>query len=155
MDRYFRQHSESVCAAVNEPPVDDATAAYILETRRSFEDLRQVAAQLAGLLVLSAAGSKSAGPDHPIFHSAGQLYRESLDQLRRTRVTPRARKHHRHLLEAAGALAIALEAASRSVAIDPVLAPLRSAYAHLADAARELPGFAMVALEQGCCGRTS
>ena len=35
--------------------VDDATVVYILETRRYFEDLRQVASQLAGLLVLAAA----------------------------------------------------------------------------------------------------
>jgi hypothetical protein len=153
MDRYLGQQPQPVCTAVNDPPVDDATAAYILETRRSFEDLRQVAAQLAGLLVLAASGSKSAGPHHPMLESAAQLYREALARICPARVTPQALKHHRYLLEAAGSLAIALEAARRSPAIDPVLAPLRAAYARLADAARELPGFRMVAFEQGCCGR--
>ena len=42
--------------------VDDATAAYIVENQKCFEDLKQVAAQLAGLLVLAAAGSKEARP---------------------------------------------------------------------------------------------
>ena len=46
--------------------LDDRTTAYILETRRPFEDLRQVASQLAGLLVLAASGAKSAAPDHPM-----------------------------------------------------------------------------------------
>ena len=40
--------------------VDDATAEYIVENQKCFEDLKQVAAQLAGLLVLAAAGSKEA-----------------------------------------------------------------------------------------------
>ena len=39
--------------------VDDETVTYILATRKHFEDLRQVAAQLAGLLVLAAVGALS------------------------------------------------------------------------------------------------
>ncbi len=46
--------------------VDDATATYIVENQRCFEDFKQVASQLAGLLVLAAAGSKEATPDHPM-----------------------------------------------------------------------------------------
>jgi len=133
--------------------VDDATAAYILETRRPFEDLRQVAGQLAGLLVLAAAGSKNAGPHHPLLDAAGLLYREAIDGIHQARVTNRARRHHHHLLQAAATLGAALAAAKRSPQIDPVLTPLRSAYDQLLQASQELPGFAMVAFEQGCCGR--
>ena len=57
--------------------VDDATAAYIVENRKCFEDLKQVASQLAGLLVLAAAGSKEAVPDHPMLGAARELYREA------------------------------------------------------------------------------
>jgi hypothetical protein len=133
--------------------IDDDTAAYVLETHKLFEDLRQIAAQLAGLLVLSAAGSNSAGPHHPMLESARQLYRETVERLNHAHVPKRARPHHRHLLEATAALGEALAAASRGLTIDPILIPLRVAYAHLQHASSELPGFSMVAFDQGCCGR--
>jgi hypothetical protein len=132
--------------------VDDATVAYILETRRYFEDLRHVASQLAGLLVLAAAGSKQFAPDHPMLKAAGQLYRDAADGLRRASPTIRARRHHQHLLLAASNLAEALSATNRLREIDPVLVPLRAGYAGLEQAVRALPGFELIAFERGCCG---
>jgi acyl transferase domain-containing protein len=114
-----------------------------------------VAAQLAGLLVLAAAGSKSAGPHHPMLESAQQLLEEAHDAIQCVRVPKRAQRHHDSLLRAAAALQQAAVAAHRSAEIDPVLLPLREAYAHLERASNELPGFPMVAFEQGCCGRAS
>jgi len=133
--------------------VDSDTAAYIIEARRHFEDLRQVESQLAGLLVLAAAGARSAGPHHPMLKSADHLYQEAVERLHHTRVTPRAQAHHDHLLRAATALRSALSAAHRNAAIDAVLRPLRAAHESLHQASRDLPGFDMVAFEQGCCGR--
>jgi hypothetical protein len=147
MDRYFRKHSEPVRAAV-----DDETAAYILEARRHFEDLRQVSAQLAGLMVLTAAGSQCTGPHHPMLDSAARLHEEASEAVRRARVPQRARRHHLLLLDAAESLAGALAAAQSGLAIDPVLVPLRAAYGQLQQASNELPGFPMVTFEQGCCG---
>ena|SRR5580698_4333726 len=138
---------------MNSQPVDDATAAYILNTRKCFEDLRQVAAQIAGVLVLAAAGGKSATPDHPMLDAAAELHRTALDEVRRIRSTERAREHHHCLLQAAGALSIALSAAKK-MEIDPVLVPVRAAYAHLQRAANTLPGFEMVGFEHGCCSVT-
>jgi len=135
--------------------VDDDTTAYILENRKHFEDLRQVASQLAGLLVLNAAGSKSAGPHHPMLEAADQLYQETIENIQRAKVTLRARQHHYYLLQAAAALRTALSAANRGMDVDPVLTPLRAAYDHLQHASNELPGFDMVAFDQGCCGRKS
>ncbi len=139
---------------MNSHAIDDKTAGYILETRKCFEDLRQVAAQIAGVLVLAAAGGKTATPDHPMLQAAAELHRAALDQLRSIRPTERARAHHHCLMEAAralsDALAVALSAARR-VEIDPILVPVRAAYAHLQSAADTLPGFEMVAFEQGCC----
>ena len=135
------------------PPVDDATAAYILETRKCFEDLRQVSAQIAGVLVLAAAGGKSATPDHPMLEAAAELHRAAFGELRSIRPTERARAHHHCLMQAADALATALLAAKR-IEVDPILFPLRAAYAHLQRASNTLPGFEMVAFDQGCCGAT-
>ena len=160
MDRHFGQQPQSVRDAVSgagQPlwpvAVDDDTTAYIIQSRPDFENLRQVAAQLAGLLVLNAAGAESAGPHHPMLATAEQLYRETVENLRRERATPRARRHHDCLLQAAASLGASLAAAHQGLAVDPVLIPLRAAYAQLQSASRELPGFAMVSFEQGCCGR--
>ena len=140
---------------MNSQPVDDATAAYILETRKCFEDLRQVAAQIAGVLVLAAAGAKSATPDHPMLEAAAELHRAAFDDVRSVRPTERARAHHHCLMQAAQALSNAVAVAlsgARRMEIDPILLPVRTAYAHLQRAADTLPGFEMVAFEQGCCG---
>lgn len=133
------------------PELDDATAAYVLETSRAFEDLRQVAAQLAGLLVLEAAGAQTEMPQHPMLRAAEELFRGAADSVRSARATPRARRHHDHLMRAAADIDCALRAARHSLAVDPILTPLRSAYARLEDASRELPGFEMVAFGNGCC----
>jgi hypothetical protein len=147
-----RTHAQTEPRPPGSGALDDETAAYILETRRSFEDLQQVAAQLAGLLVLAAAGSKNAGPHHPMLDAAERLYQEAIEGIRSARVPARAGRHHRCLLQAAGALRNALSAAHGSLEIDPVLIPLRAAYDQLQRASNELPGFEIVAFDQGCCG---
>lgn len=133
------------------PELDDDTAAYVLETSKAFEDLRQVAAQLAGLLVLEAAGAESEMPQHPMLGAAEELFREAAEIVRTARATARARRHHDHLIKAAADLHCALRAARRSLAVDPILIPLGSAYAQLEGASRELPGFEMVTFGNGCC----
>jgi hypothetical protein len=132
--------------------VDDETAAYILQTRRPFEDLRQVAAQIAGFLVLNASGANTASPDHPMLHSAKELHGNAVEALHCARPTPGSQVHHRCLVEASASLNAALVAAHGALQIDPVLAPLRYAYGLLQHAANALPGFEMVAFQQGCCG---
>jgi hypothetical protein len=134
--------------------IDDATAAYILETRKCFEDLRQVTAQIAGVLVLAAAGGNSATPDHPMLQAAAELHRAAFDQLRGVRPTGPACGHHLCLTQAAQALSSALAIAlsgGRRMELAPVLLPVRAAYAHLQRAADTLPGFEMVEFGQGCC----
>jgi hypothetical protein len=122
--------------------IDDQTTAYILAVQVYFEDLKQVAAQLAGLLVLEAAG---AAPDHPMLQSAGQAYQNAVDGLKSVRVSKRARAHHNHLLAAAAKLDEALRAGGDRLRL------LESAYAELRSASRTLPGFQMISFEQGCC----
>jgi hypothetical protein len=138
-------------------PPDDLTVAYIVESQPLFEDLRQVAAQVAGLLVLAATGSREAAPDHPMLGAAEVLFKETLERVERTRATEHARPHRDSLRQAAQALGEALPAVRTLLAapnganFDPVLIPLRDGYSHLQRASRVLPGFRMVAFEQGCC----
>jgi hypothetical protein len=136
--------------------IDDATAGYILVSRKCFEDLRQVTAQIAGVLVLAAAGGKSATPDHPMLEAAAELHRAAFDELRCLRPTERAREHHHCLEQAAQALSNALAVAISGgvpMEVNRILVPIRVAYAHLQRAADTLPGFEMVGFEQGCCAR--
>jgi hypothetical protein len=124
--------------------IDDQTVAYILATQTYFEDLKQVAAQLAGLLVLSASGAKSAAP----LQSTEQLYKNAADGIKSVRVTTRARRHHDSLQTALAKLGDALSFAKGTG--DPLI-PLESAYADLRSAARTLPGFEMVSFQNCCC----
>jgi hypothetical protein len=141
--------------------IDDQTAAYVIDIRTHFEDLRQVTAQLAGLLVLAAAGANGAAPDHPLLETAEQLFHDAADGIRRSRVTVRAREHHQCVLAAIAAVRRALDAAHRHLAhqsaavdLDRILTPLRAGYAHLQRAADALPGFDMVGFDRGCCARS-
>jgi hypothetical protein len=132
--------------------VDDATAVYIVENQRCFEDLKQVAAQLAGLLVLAAAGSKEAAPDHPALLRAREVFREAADELRRSQPTERAQRHHAHLARAASEIGAALRETDSGLDVDRILIPLRAGYSELERAADSLPGFEKVSYERACCG---
>lgn len=132
--------------------VDDATAVYILENQKCFEDLKQVASQLAGLLVLAAAGSEEAVPDHPVLDAAHQLFREADDALRRARPTDRAQQHHHHLERAAILIGVALKEAAAGLNVDRTLSPLRAGYSELERAADALPGFEKISYAHACCG---
>ena len=132
--------------------LDDATAAYIVENRRCFEDLKQVASQLAGLLVLKAAGSKEAAPDHPTLAAARELFREASDVLQRACPTERALKHHAHLTRAGVSIGVALKEAGAGLHVDRTLIPLRAGYMELERAADALPGFEKVSYARACCG---
>jgi hypothetical protein len=155
----FSAHSPLLFALGPMPTaLDDATVAYVIASRPVFEDLRLVAAQLAGLLVLAATGSRDARPDHPMLAAAERLFEQTRERVERTAATARARPHLDRLLQAANALDIALPAARALLTattradFDRVLIPLRDGYNQLQQAARMLPGFRMVAFEQGCCG---
>jgi hypothetical protein len=132
--------------------VDDATATYIVENQKCFEDLKQVASQLAGLLVLAAAGSKEALPDHPMLAAARELFREADDALRRASPTERARRHHHHLARAAALIGMALKEGDGGLNVDRMLIPLRAGYTELECAADALPGFEKVSYDRACCG---
>ena len=136
--------------------LDDATMSYVANTRVPFDLLRQATGQLAGLLVLAASGARSA-QDHPMLDLAEQCSRQALDGIRGVRPPPQAKHHHLHLLEAARATRLALRMARERLhrrddaSMDAIMEPLRAGFRQLQWAAGALPGFEIVAFEQGCC----
>src|SRR3954470_14172905 len=120
--------------------LDDRTVAYVVAAQPIFEDLRQVAAQLAGMLVLFATGSKTAAPDHPLLTTASQLFAQAADGVARVNasVTEPARQHYDALAAATASLRVAIDAARRELGkpgvaadLDAPMLPLRDAYQHL------------------------
>ncbi len=139
--------------------LDERTIRYVLETRPCFEELRQAVGQTAGMMVLAAAGARSATQDHPLFATAREALARAADGIRSARPSARATHHHGHLLAAAEALDLALQRAKEDLhlhgavraRIEPALEPLKAAYRHLAWAAEALPGFEIVSFDQACC----
>jgi hypothetical protein len=138
--------------------LDDATTAYVLAMRAPFDLLRQSISQLAGLMVLAAAGASS-GAHQPMLERAVEARAEAEEAIRSASAPPRAAHHHRHLLRADRALAAALKASGRAIykrddgALDAIIVPLRAAHTEMQHAAAALPGFEIVALSQACCAR--
>jgi hypothetical protein len=139
--------------------LDDPTIRYVLETRPHFEDLRHAVGQVAGMLVLAAAGAKTVTQDHPLFAAARSTLERVSEGIGAVQPSARAIHHHRHLVAAVGGLGLALKRAQEDLhlhgidraRVDPVLEPLKTAYRNLAWAAQALPGFELLSFDQACC----
>jgi hypothetical protein len=135
--------------------LDVTTVSYLLDMRSPFEDLRQVAAQLAGILLLAAAGSRLATLQHPMFGVASASYERAMDSIQSVTVPQRARHHHHHLMKSARLIGNALASCKSNIALttdlDLILSSLREAWDQLKLAAAALPGFEIVAFDQACC----
>jgi hypothetical protein len=139
--------------------LDDRTIRYILATRPHFEDLRHAVGQVAGMLVLAAAGAKTVTQDHPLFATARATLERVSDGIAAAQPSGRALHHHRHLIAAVGGLGLALKQAREDLhlhgidraRVDPVLRSLQIAYQNLAWAAQALPGFELISFDQACC----
>ncbi len=156
-----------ICEAINEATpeilkaeLDDATIAYIVAMRAPFDLLRQGIGQVAGLMVLAAAGARSA-PAHPMLEPASAAHAAAQDAIRAASAPPQGVHHHDHLARAGSALEAALKAARLnmhrrdSVSLDAVMVPLRVAHSELQRSTFALPGFEIVALSQCCCAAPS
>jgi hypothetical protein len=149
-DRFARELAETL---------DDVTIRYVIETRPHFEDLRHAVGQVAGMLVLAAAGAKTVTKDHPLFATARTTLERVAEGIGAAHPSVRAVHHHRHLVAAVGGLSLALRRAREDLhlhgidrsRVDPVLDPLKTAYRNLAWAAQALPGFELLSFDQACC----
>jgi hypothetical protein len=137
--------------------VDAGAAAYSTAMQAPFDLLKNSAAQLAGVLVLAAAGSRMASPDHPILALALQGHEEAVNAIRSANVPRRGAHHHRHMSQAAKLLGQALVEAKPTlrhggaIDVENILPLLRRGWQELQSATRALPGFAVVDIEHACC----
>ena len=138
--------------------LDDRTLAYVLAAQPVFDQIRRAGAQLAGLLVLAAAGGRSA-QDHPMFALAIAAGDEGITGVSALRPPPSGLHHHRHLRLGAQLVLAALDAARLGLhrrddaSLDAILVRLHQAHKELHWAATALPGFAIVDLTQACCAQ--
>jgi hypothetical protein len=144
------------CDAADAP--DSATLAYVAAAEACFGDLRRVAAQLAGLLLLQASGARSAGPDHPMVAVVAELLASARDAARSLAPrTDRARHHHHHLVAAAERLSDTLASIRTGMvaraAVTGSTEFLMTAWSELGHASRALPGFELVDVSQACCAQ--
>jgi hypothetical protein len=123
-----------------------------------FEQLRQAAGQIAGVLVLAVVARQGTA-GHPMLDLADTARQAAAEAVLSCRPPARGEHHHRHLMLAARAIAASIDAArlhlrgTNEAGTDSVLRPLRAGYQELQWAANALPGFETVAFAQGCCGR--
>lgn len=155
-----------VCEALPDPALptvdpqalDAATYGYVTAMQLPFEQLRQAAGQIAGVLVL-AVTTKQGTAGHPMLDLADSARQAAADAVQGCRPPARGAHHHRHLVLAGRAVAAAIAAARLNrrggddAGTDAVLGPLRAGYQELQWAAAALPGFETVAFSQGCCAR--
>lgn len=135
--------------------IDDSTVEYISKIRRHFEDLRQTASELAGLLVLVATGALATANGHPMLAVALETWREANDGVRSLSPPPRAAHYHQHLVRGAELLEQAFKSIRNPLGkgdhLNETIDILKSAWQQIVFATNALPGFATVDLKQSCC----
>jgi hypothetical protein len=140
--------------------LDDRSQRYLVDMHPAFAAFRTVASQLAGLLVLAAAGANSGAPDRALLEAASLTYREASDKFRGLTAGARVQHVHHHLSEAARGIGATLAAVDRQVNARPgaafdvteALHLLRPAYRHLQFVSQLAPGFRLVETRDACCG---
>lgn len=138
--------------------MDDACQRYVVQAKPVYSAYTDCARQLAALLILQASSVRPQLPEHPMLQALQdevQALREALSALQ---PSPRAVHFHRHLLAAERALQHCHDALlvlrrphQREQALDQALLHVKTAWQHLSWAARALPGFESIDLNQACC----
>lgn len=129
---------------------------YVIAAQPRFDLLRQSAAQLAGLLVLAAAGGRCDG-GHPMLACAREAFGSASDATLGIVPPSGAKHHHHHMIAVVGNMKQAFAAMPAALAsrdrtsVDAAYLPLSAAFRQLQQASRCLPGFEVVDFGQGCC----
>lgn len=136
-------------------PLDDRTIRYIQVVQPIFDDLRQAACTLAGLLVLAATNARASAVEHPTFHALAEAFRLADDALRGVTPSPAARHFHYHLCCGVVQLSTTIESvfAARLPGGDlgSSLTLLQASWQNIRSASAALPGFSLVDLDDSCC----
>lgn len=144
---------EHIVAHLPRLGLKDESGRYMLEAHRHFDDLKLVASQIAGILLVveSCAGGSIMG--HPMLAQAQSLFEESRDGIRSLKPDASSQHHHHHLAKASSAIATTLAALTTNRRDDSAkaLPLLKAAWQQLVHASNALPGFEAVDLSQSCC----
>lgn len=130
--------------------------AYAMGIQLPFERLRNAAAQLAGVLILAATGSRAGSPDHPIVSVAADNHQQAIDGLGAVKVPGDSRHQHLHMMRASSLIADALFAfksvpTSKNSNIDAALSLLVRGWSELRFASVAIPGCEIVDFKHACC----
>lgn len=152
------QTRDDVTRDVQAISADDRTIRLLLDVHPAFEGLRTVAGQLAGLLILAAAGASGGRLDGALLDAARLTYKDTRDQVLNLAVEDSIRHVSHHLRQAAEGIEatfINVERESRAgLSFDgtQALALLKGAYRHLESVSKLTPGFRLVDTSNSCCG---
>ena len=137
--------------------LDSAGEIYASRAKPIFSSLRDVASQVAGLLVLSSVGNSDAY-DHPMRDRAVRELTDTIDCLRSLGPTQRTKHFHDHLLQSSYWIRNALAMFPKvrtyekdGASINGALECIKRALTELKSAGRCLPGFEVVDIGSGCC----
>ncbi len=155
LERSIESSSDSIREIMN-AEFQDGSIAYAIGMQLPFECLRNAAAQLAGVLILAATGSRAGSPDHPIVAVAVDNHQQAVDGMGVVKVPAESRHRHLHMIRASSLIADAV-VSFKSVTtwkhsnIDAALSLLIRGWAELRLASASLPGCEIVDLKHACC----
>jgi hypothetical protein len=133
----------------------EATRQYIDAAQSVFNDLREVAGQLATVVLFAECRLIGAG-DNPLMLTAEQRWFIAQDRSASLRPSPLSAHHHRHLVLAVarfGETIAVLRRLRPSVnGCEEALRTLSGAWREMLHTSHALPGFDTVDLSQSCCG---
>ncbi|MBV8793781.1 MAG: hypothetical protein JO136_02470 [Hyphomicrobiales bacterium] len=157
-DRSSSQTRDDLTRDILASSADDRTIRLLLDVHPAFEGLRTVAGQLAGLLILAAAGASGGRLDGSLLDAARLTYKETRERVLNLAVEDSIRHVAHHLRLAAEGIEATIanvERESRAgVSFDGTraLALLKGAYRHLESVSKLTPGFRLVDTSNSCCG---
>jgi hypothetical protein len=149
---------DDVTRDIHASSADDRTIRLLLDVHPAFEGLRTVAGQIAGLLILAAAGASGGRVDGSLLEAARLTFKETKERVRNVTAEGPIRHVGHHLRQAAQGIEATLanvERGSRAgLSFDGshALVLLRRAYDHLESVSKLTPGFRLVDTSNSCCG---
>jgi hypothetical protein len=157
-DRSSAQTRDDVTRDILASSADDRTIRLLLDVHPAFEGLRTVASQLAGLLILAAAGASGGRLDGSLLDAARLTYKDTRERVLNLAAEDSIRHVSHHLRQAAKGIEATfanVERESRAGSSfdgTQALALLKGAYGHLESVSKLTPGFRLVDTSDSCCG---
>jgi hypothetical protein len=157
-DQSSGQNRDNLTRDIHASSADDRTIRLLLEVHPAFEGLRTVAGQLAGLLILAAAGASGGRVDGSLLDAARVAYKETRKLVRDLAEEDSIRHVRHHLEQAAKGIEATFANVERESREGPAfdgsqaLALLKRAYAHLESVSKLTPSFRLVDTSNSCCG---